>query len=30
MCRYNAGGTYVCKGGPVFRADILAELPAEY
>jgi NAD(P)H-flavin reductase len=28
--RCNVGGTYVCKDGPVFRADVLAELPAEY
>ena len=28
--RCNVGNTYVCKDGPVFRADQLAELPAEY
>ncbi len=28
--RCNVGGTYVCKDGPVFRADALAELPPEY
>jgi len=28
--RCNVGGTYVCKDGPVFRADRLRELPPEY
>ncbi len=28
--RCNVGGTYVCKDGPIFRADVLAELPQEY
>ncbi len=28
--RCNVGGTYVCKDGPVFRADVLHKLPAEY
>lgn len=28
--RCNVAGTYVCKDGPVFRADVLAGLPPEY
>ena len=28
--RCNIGNKYVCKDGPVFRADELGELPAEY
>lgn len=28
--RCNVAGTYICKDGPVFRADLLAELPPEY
>jgi len=28
--RCNVGGTYVCKDGPVFRWDTLAQLPPEY
>ncbi len=28
--RCNVGKTYVCVDGPVFRSDVLAELPPEY